>query len=143
MSHAYVQNHIHVIFGTKSRAETLSGDLQPRLWAYLGGIARNSSFQIRAVGGTADHVHLLLELPPTISLSRAVCLLKANSSKWIRKRAPLFEWQQGYAAFAVSVSQVPAVMAYIDNQAAHHQRRDFSGELAALLAKHGLSKCRP
>jgi REP element-mobilizing transposase RayT len=93
-----------------------------------------------AVGGIADHVHILLLLPPTMALSTAVQKIKANSSRWIHEQTGRrFEWQEGYAAFSVSISQTNATVDYILRQKEHHQRREFGEELAKILKRHGMS----
>ncbi len=95
-----------------------------------------------AVGGAADHVHVLLSLPPTISVAKAMQLLKGNSFKWIRETFPrmrAFAWQEGYGAFSVGVSGVDATVAYIRNQAEHHRTRSFREEYVAMLKKHGFA----
>jgi REP element-mobilizing transposase RayT len=94
-----------------------------------------------AVGGTADHVHILVSLPGTLSVAKAVQLLKGNSSKWIHETFPKladFTWQQGYGAFSIGISGVEKTAAYIRNQAEHHRKRTFHDEFAAMLRKHGL-----
>jgi len=93
-----------------------------------------------AIGGVADHVHVLLSLPATLSVAKAMQLLKGNSSKWIRETFPKmrsFAWQEGDGAFSVSVSGVEATVAYIRNQARHHRKRSFREEVLAMLKKHG------
>jgi putative transposase len=94
-----------------------------------------------AVGGVVDHVHILISLPATLSVARAIQLLKGNSSKWIHEtfpsRAPL-GWQEGYGAFSIGVSGIEATKRYIRNQAEHHRKRTFREELQAMLRKHGL-----
>ncbi len=80
----------------------LASDLSDRLWPYLGGIARENKMKASAIGGVADHVHMLVSLPATLSIAKAVQLLKGNSSKWIHETFPKlqsFEWQEGYGAF--------------------------------------------
>jgi REP-associated tyrosine transposase len=101
MSHSYAQNHIHLVFSTKNRLKLISKDIQPRLWAYIAGICNNQNMLAFAVGGIEDHIHVLFRLPPTITLARAVTLIKSNSSKWIREKGIKFAWQEGYGAFAV------------------------------------------
>src|SRR5205823_10422406 len=84
-----------------------------------------------AISGAADHVHILLCLPATLSVAKAIQLLKGNSSKWVRETFPKmhsFAWQEGYGAFSVGVSGVDATMAYIRNQADHHRTRSFRDE---------------
>src|SRR5262249_3363689 len=101
MSHSYVSNRLHVVFSTKERRKLIPEKTQPELWRYIVGIGRNHRLPISAVGGTDDHVHLLLELPGTITISKAVQLIKANSSKWMNEtKVKAFAWQEGYAAFS-------------------------------------------
>lgn len=91
-----------------------------------------------AVGGIADHAHVLFRLPPTLSLVRAVTLIKSNSSSWMKETQKNFAWQEGYGAFSVSSSNVSAVIRYIDQQEARHKKKSFEDEFIALLKKHGV-----
>ena len=138
MSHAFSQNQVHVVFSTKDRRKTVAKGLQPELWAYLAGIATNHDMVALAAGGTENHVHVLLRLPPKLALAKAVLLLKANSSKWAGERVRGFSWQEGYGAFSVSASNADKVVRYIQNQPAHHRRISFEDEFRSLLRKHGL-----
>jgi putative transposase len=138
MSHAYAQNVIHVVFSTKSRHKSISKEFQPRMWAYVAGICKNHGIFVHAVGGMDDHVHLLVQIPPSLSLAKAVLAIKSNSSRWANDQGGKFAWQEGYAAFSVSSSRVPAVVRYIRNQESHHRKMDFGAELVALLKKHGV-----
>ncbi len=89
-----------------------------------------------AVGGFVDHAHVLLLLQPTIPLATAVQKIKANSSRWIHQQTGKpFEWQEGYAAFSIGISQTDATVAYILRQKEHHQKRGFGEELAKLLSR--------
>ncbi len=139
MSHAYARNHLHIIFGTKGRRSSIKPAIQENLWAYIRGIARNYQMDLETIGGTDNHVHLLLVLPPKLSLSHALRAIKANSSKWMNENGHLFAWQEGYAAFSVSASLVEAVAEYIRNQPEHHKKRTFEEEFMALLKKHGIA----
>jgi putative transposase len=139
--HSFVSCLMHVVFSTKDRRPYLTPDVQERLWPYLGGIARESKLRALKVGGVADHVHMLVSLPSTMAVAKAVQLIKGNSSKWIHETFPqlaMFEWQEGYGAFSLSVSGVDATVAYIENQADHHLRKTFQEELRAILDKHGV-----
>ena len=118
-------------------------ELKEPLHSYLGGIARQNGISPLAVGGTADHVHLLISLPRTISLAKAVQLLKSGSSKWIHDNFPqskLFSWQEGYGAFSIGISQRDATVQYIQSQAEHHKRLSFADELKKFLALHGMEE---
>jgi len=140
MKHTHVSVRIHCIFGTKDRQPLVPDDLQSRLWQFLGGIARRLEMKAIAVGGTRDHLHILLLLPPTIALAEAMQKLKANSSRWMHEQTGRpFEWQEGYAAFSVSISHTDATVAYILNQRSHHARRGFGEELARILSRHRIA----
>ena len=108
-----------------------------RIW---GGIARTNGMKALAIGGMRDHVHLLLSLPATITIAKAVQLIKAGSSKWMndRKRRKWFGWQEEYGAFTIGVSQKDVTIRYIRNQAQHHARKSFDAELKMILKRHGI-----
>jgi putative transposase len=132
---------MHIVFSTKERRPFITPALEQRLWPYIGGIARDNQMKALKVGGVADHVHVLLSIPSTVTIAKAVQLIKGNSSKWIHETYPDmadFEWQEGYEAFSISVSGLSDTLAYIDNQAEHHATRTFKDELKALLNKHGI-----
>jgi putative transposase len=136
MSHSFSKNHIHLVFSTKDRRRTITEAMQPEMWAYLAGICRNKKMVSVAIGGVADHVHLLFHLPPTVSLASAISALKANSSVWMNERGIKFAWQEGYGAFSVSASNLAAVSRYIRDQKRHHQKFSFEDEFLTLLRKH-------
>ena len=112
MSHTYVFALYHCVFSTKERRGLIPPARQPDVWSYLGGIARRNGFKLLAAGGTDNHVHLLISLPATLPLAKAVQLLKGGSSKWMNDSGASFGWQEGYAAFSVGISQVNATVAY-------------------------------
>jgi len=146
MSHTYTRLTYHCIFATVDRRPLLSEDICERVYGYIRGIAREIDANLIAVGGTADHVHLLLELPATLTIADAMRLIKTNSSKWVCERLAThadFGWQTGYAAFTVSASAVDKVAAYIANQEMHHRMRTFDDEFEAFLNRHGLEKSTP
>jgi len=94
-----------------------------------------------SIGGVEDHVHILLSLPATMPVAKAMQLIKGGSSKWVHETFPdqrLFAWQTKYGAFSVSVSQVDKLIKYIENQEPHHQKLSFQEEFVALLKKHNI-----
>ncbi len=132
---------LHVVFSTKDRAPMIRAELRDALHAYLVGIVRGEGGELFTIGGSADHVHLLLKHPAAISVAELLRLLKSNSSKWVNARSPgrgLFGWQRGYAAFSVSQSLVAKVFEYIKQQDTHHRKVSFQEEFLALLKKHGV-----
>jgi len=119
----------------------ITPELQTRLFQYIGGIARENKIKLLAAGGVDDHVHLLISMPSTISISKAMQLIKGGSSKWIHETFPehrMFEWQQGYGAFSIGVGDVERTKNYINNQPEHHGKMDFKTEFRAFLKKHGI-----
>jgi REP element-mobilizing transposase RayT len=126
------------VFSTKDRRKAISKEFQPRMWAYAAGICRKLGILVHAVGGMDDHIHLLIQVPPSLSLAKAILAIKSNSSRWASEQGHKFAWQQGYAAFSVSASLIPTVVRYILNQEAHHKKMSFDEELLALLKKHGV-----
>ena len=105
--HSFTNCLMHCVWSTKEREPWLTPHLRERLWPYLGGIAKQNQMKALAIGGASDHVHVLLPLPSTLSIAKAMQLLKGNSSKWIHdtfKEHWNFEWQEGYGAFSIGVS---------------------------------------
>ena len=140
MSHSYSSNRVHVVFSTKNREKRISSDIQPKLWPYMAGIARNHGFEAVRVGGVEDHAHALLVLPATMPVAKGIQILKACSSKWLNETGAVknFCWQEGYGAFSVSASQTEGVIRYIANQRAHHAKRSFEAEFLELLERYGV-----
>jgi REP-associated tyrosine transposase len=137
--HSFVSCLMHVVFSTKDRCPLITQDLEKDLWPYIGGIARQNKMKALKVGGVADHVHILLSLPSTMAIAKAVQLIKGNSSKWIHETFPQFasfEWQEGYGAFSIGISGIDDTTAYIENQAEHHRKKTFKAELEAILKRH-------
>jgi REP element-mobilizing transposase RayT len=127
----------HIVFATKERAPLITETLRPRLHGYLGGIIRGLEGVALEVNGTADHVHILARLRPTISVSAFMSKIKSSSSGWAKRQTRgRFAWQSRFGAFTVSESQVQRVRRYIRNQPAHHRHRSFEEEFNALLTAH-------
>jgi putative transposase len=123
------------VFSTKERRKLIPLDHKTKLWAYIAGVCSKEKIVPHEIGGLDDHAHLLIQLPPTWSLSDAVQEIKTSSSRWMGKS---FAWQRGFAAFSVSASNKAAVIRYIRAQDAHHKKMDCVSELIALLKKHNV-----
>jgi REP-associated tyrosine transposase len=129
----YLSLHYHIIFSTKERRRLIADPWREDLHAYLGGIAKDMDAIPEAIGGAGDHVHLLVGLKATHTLSEVVRQIKRGSSEWIHRHGiRMFGWQEGYAALTVSPSQFVRVTKYIANQIEHHRRRTFEEELSQL-----------
>jgi putative transposase len=138
---SYVSAYFHCVFGTEERQKLITPALEERLWPFLGGIARQNNMTPVIIGGIEDHVHLLLSLPSSMPISKAMQLIKGGSSKWVHETFPdqgRFGWQEKYGAFSVSVSQLDTIIHYIKNQREHHRTKAFEEEFRALLDRHGI-----
>jgi REP element-mobilizing transposase RayT len=139
MSHTYVSDLVHCVFSTKERRNLIRPEIQSDLWAFLGGIARKNGFKALVVGGTENHAHVLLSLPATMPLAKAMQLIKGASSHWMNENHMQgFAWQEGYGAFTVGISQKADTIAYIQSQPEHHRKRSFEDEFVTFLEKHGV-----
>ena len=137
MAHTLSRNLVHCVFSTDGRLDLIPDP--ERLRQYLCGIARAKNVPILAVGGTKNHLHILLALPPAIPLAKVVQDLKGNSSKWLNETMGKFAWQRGYGAFSVSESKREQVIAYIAGQEEHHRKWTFEQEYLTLLQKSGIA----
>jgi REP element-mobilizing transposase RayT len=138
MSRTFTNLLTHLIFSTKEREPLITPEIKPELFAYLGGLTRELNGKAYGINGTTDHVHLLVSLPPVVSISEALRFIKANSSGWVHDKWPrsLFNWQLGYGAFSVSRSNAAEVLTYIGNQEHHHRKLSFKEEFVDFLVKH-------
>ncbi len=142
MPHTYSKLLMHVVWSTKDRMASITPEIRGDLHAYLGGIVREEGGTAVAIGGTADHVHLLIELPADRNVAACVRVVKTNSSRWVHEKwadRHAFSWQAGYGAFAVSASNAERVIQYIRTQEDHHRRINYHDEFVALLRKHGIA----
>jgi REP-associated tyrosine transposase len=141
MANTYTRLNYHFIFSTKNRELWIATDIEQSVWEYIGGIARAHKMTALQVGGIEDHIHALVNAPPTIAPFQIAQFLKGQSSKWIHEEfAALrnFNWQDGYAAFTVSKSNIPDVVRYIQNQREHHRRKTFQEEYLEFLRANGV-----
>ncbi|MDQ3009149.1 MAG: IS200/IS605 family transposase [Acidobacteriota bacterium] len=132
---------VHVVFSTKHRADLLTPEVEPMLFAYIGGILKNEKSVLLASGGTMNHVHLLISQSKNIALSDLLKEVKQSSSKWIKtqgKEFSDFQWQDGYGAFTIGKSQVETIRNYFANQKIHHQKQDFQDELREVSKRYDL-----
>ena len=142
MAHTFTDLLAHVVFSTSNRTPFLSDPVRSDAHAYIGGVLREMHVAPIAIGGTADHVHILLCLPADLALADCMRIVKTNSSRWLNTkhqgRFP-FAWQGGYGAFSVSESNRQEVIRYIQDQERHHQGISFQDEFLALLKRHGVA----
>jgi len=139
MAGTFTQLAVHFVFSTKHRVPIIVPDLRTELHNYIGGIIRNHKGTLIEIGGMPDHLHIACLLHPASAPSDMMRLVKANSSKWVNDqpaRTERFEWQDGFGAFSVSKSNLPAVAQYIRTQETHHRTMTFQDEFLAFLKRH-------
>ena len=141
MANTYISLHYQIVFSTKNRECWIKPDIEERIWAYLGGIAKQNKMKPIQIGGIEDHVHVLLGAPAVLAPAKIAQLIKGGSSAWIQETFPQlkgFGWQDGYAAFTVSKSDLPSVAAYIRGQREHHRTKTFQEEYREMLKRHDI-----
>ena len=141
MANTYTRLLYHCIWSTKGREPLIPQELEERIWSYLAGIAKSNKVHAIRIGGIENHIHALIDLPKTLTISTAMKSLKGGSTAWINdtKLIPFrFGWQDGYGAFSVSPSSVPTVVDYIANQREHHRHQTFEEEYRIFLERHGI-----
>jgi len=142
LSHTYSFLLTHIVFSTKDRIALITeNQMRDRLYSYISAIINKKFGFTKKINGTADHVHVLLDIKTSFSISEIVRVVKSNSSKWINDNFNLvnnFAWQVGYGAFAVSMSNEEKIVQYINNQEKHHEMFSYKEELILLLKRHGI-----
>jgi REP element-mobilizing transposase RayT len=141
MADSYSSLYYHIVFSTKHREPWIRQDIEQRVWSFLGGIADRYGMTPLRIGGLEDHLHVVVAIPPTLTVSKAVQMLKGGSSRWVRTTFPdldAFGWQDGYGAFTVSKSQLPATITYVEQQRERHETWSFQEEYRTLLERHGI-----
>ncbi len=141
MPHSYVSNLMHCVFSTKERRRLITPDIHEHSGLIWAALPEKTKLKMLAVGGVEDHVHLLLSIPSTMAIAKAMQLIKGGSLLWMHDTFPTargFAWQEGYGAFSISVSHVKDTTAYIHGQAEHHRKVSFQDEFRAFLKKHGI-----
>ncbi len=138
MANTYTQMYIQIVFAVKRRQNLIQKNWKDELHKYICGIVNGKGQKVYAIGGVEDHIHILVSIKPNISISDLVRDIKANSSKWINENEFVrgkFQWQEGFGAFSYAQSQLDNVIAYINNQEQHHQKKKFKDEYLTLLQK--------
>lgn len=131
----------HIVFATKARERTIFPEKKRELYAYIYGIIKNKKCEVIRINGTADHIHLLIDLHPSIALSDLVKAIKQNTTNWIKQTwiLPQFDgWAKGYYAGSIGVEGKDACRQYIINQEEHHRSKTFLQEMEWALMRRGL-----
>lgn len=132
----YTQIIYQIVFGTKNRERTLTKDKRDDLFKYISGLLENKKCKLYRINGVEDHIHILMDLHPTVALASLVKDIKLASTEFI-KANKLFKnfrgWQEGYGAFTYSIREKEMLINYIKNQEAHHSKKTFVKEYLEFL----------
>ena len=137
----YTQILYQVVFSTKKREKTLKKEYRTELFEYIWGILKNKKCHLYRINGVEDHLHIVIDLHPTVALSGLIKDIKVASSGYIKEKQlfPDFQgWQEGYGAFTYSINAKDALIEYVKNQEEHHKTWTFQEELRALLVENGV-----
>ena len=139
MSHTC--NYQHIIFRTYKSQKTIPEESKKVLFAYIEKLCEKQRVQVLCINSHFDHIHILIELPPTLCVAEVVKLIKQTTSKAFQRHNyfPFFDgWATGYAAFSVSMSKRETVINYIKNQGEHYRIKTFREEYEAFLKANGI-----
>jgi len=138
MTHTLGHSNFHIVFSTKDRLPLITQDLELSLYSYISGVCNNLKCPIHIINGMSDHIHILLQLHPTISISNLVGKIKSNSSRWAKQhhaKNKIFTWQEGYGYFSIGSQQFEATYNYILRQKDHHKSLTYKDEMIIAYKK--------
>jgi len=137
----FTQLYVQLVFAVKNRDAVLHKGIRARVFEYISGIITNLNHKSIIVNGVSDHLHILIGLNPSISISDTVYHIKRSSTLFINKEKlclGAFAWQEGYGAFSYSKSQLDSVYTYILNQEKHHKKQTFKDEYIKFLEESSI-----
>lgn len=135
----YTQIYIQIVFAVQGRESLIRPQWEERLYQYITGIVQNKEQKMLAINGMPDHIHFLIGMRPTCSLSDLVREVKKSSNEFIKENKLSefkFSWQEGFGAFSYNHSQLDNVIKYIMNQKEHHRKKTFKEEYIEVLRKY-------
>jgi len=138
---SYTRAYYHIVIATYKRRKVLDLEMHEAIFSYLDGILQNLNCHLFAIGGYTDHIHLAIDLHPSVSLAELIKTLKIPSGKFMKKKLflPGFEkWGVGYYAATFSYKELESKKAYIRNQIEHHSKVSFSDEIKDFLRKNNI-----
>lgn len=141
MADSFTQIDVHVVFAVKYRASLIDESWEDQLHKYISGIVALKGHKMIRINGMHDHIHMLIDLKPTQGLSELVREIKKSSTAYVNEMKLThqhFQWQNGYAGFAVYRPARDIVIEYIKDQKQHHRSKSFKTEYYDLLKEHKL-----
>lgn len=139
---SYTRFLYHIVFRTKRSIPAIFERNERELYAYILGFTRNRNAKLYRIGGMPDHIHMLVDIPPTIAVAEFMRGLKESTSKWLKNNPafPVFDgWGESYAAFTYSLDDKDTIIEYIKNQKKHHKKLSFREEYRRFLEENGIT----
>ena len=128
----YKQICYHIIFSTKDRHPVINSEIRSDVYNYIRRMSKEIGLYLHNIGGTDDHVHLLIYIPPKLAVSDAVGKLKGASSHYVNSKYAdkyTLYWQNGFGAFTIGKERFKRLATYIDNQEKHHRDETIEDDL--------------
>lgn len=141
MANTFSDIYLHIVFSVKDRANVIPLEALPVVHAVMGKYLRQQNHIPIAIGGTFNHVHILIRYCITQPIPDMVRELKKLTTKFImlnRITGCRFAWQRGYGCFSYSSSQIGDVAQYIRNQLSHHANQSLQNEYENILRNRGI-----
>ncbi len=113
----------HFVWGTKNREPLIAPEWEDSLHNVIAAKATELGAFVHAVGGTEDHAHLVVSVPPKIALSTFIGQVKGNSSHFVNHELNVdihFAWQAEYGVVSFGGKMLNMVAGYAKNQRKHH-----------------------
>lgn len=133
-SHSIYDLKYHLIWCTKYRYRVLTGEVGNRVREIIREICAANYIDILSGSMSPDHVHMLVSIPPSISLSKVMQYIKGKSSRKVlmefehlrRRYWGQHIWARGNFAVTVGNVNEQQVQEYIENQELHHKQDNFT-----------------
>lgn len=139
---SYTSAIYHIVFRTKYGKPTIPNEHCEKLYRYIWGFVKNKKCYLYQINGMPDHLHLLINLHPSLSLAEFIKVLKTSTNKWLKENKnhfPEFEsWARKYCALSYSVRDKDMIINYIKKQKEHHQAEQTLSEMERLLNENNV-----
>jgi len=138
---AYRQILYHIVFRTKASEKTINQEHSINLNKYIWGVIKNKQCHLYRINSMEEHIHILSDLHPSVSLADFIKDIKVSSSKWIKESGlfPNFRgWGIKYCALTYSFKERNILINYVKNQQEHHKKESFQDEIKRLLKEEGI-----
>ncbi|MGG6297863.1 IS200/IS605 family transposase [Leptolyngbya sp. AN02str] len=125
------RTYYHLVWATRDRIPSITDTVAPELYRYIQAKAESLDCSLHALGGVADHIHLIVSIPPKHSIAFVVKRMRGGSSRHISTEFPghRLAWQREYGAFSLGGKQLPDAIAYVENQPHHHATQTLIASL--------------